>query len=147
MNLEKILIATDFSEPAQAAADWGVALATTLRARVVLVHVYDLPIVSFLDASLIVDAKTAARLSDQAQAALDAEVVRLRGPGVEVDGLLRQGDARELIPQLAKTEGAGLIVVGSHGRRGVARALLGSVAESLVRSSGVPVLVVRPGAH
>jgi len=40
-----------------------------------------------------------------------------------------------------------MVVVGSHGRRGVARALLGSVAESLVRTSSVPVAVVRAGAH
>jgi nucleotide-binding universal stress UspA family protein len=139
-------VATDFSEQALAAADWALSLASALGARVIVAHVFDLPIIGFLDASLLVDSKTASRISDEARAALEAEVARVRGRGVDVDGLLRQGDARDLIPQLATMEGAGLVVVGSHGRRGLARALIGSVAESLVRSSSVPVAVIRRGA-
>jgi nucleotide-binding universal stress UspA family protein len=146
MTIQTILVATDFSEQARAAADWALSLASALGARVIVAHVFDLPIIGFLDASLLVDSKTASRISDEAQAALEAEVARVRGIGVDVEGLLRQGDARDLIPQLATMEGAGLVVVGSHGRRGLARALVGSVAESLVRSSSVPVAVVRRGA-
>jgi nucleotide-binding universal stress UspA family protein len=145
MAVERILVGTDFSEPARAATDWAFALASALGAKVTLAHVFDLPIVGFPDASLVVDAKTAARLSDEAQRSLDAELTRVRG-AVPVDGLLRQGDVRELIPQMAAQTGAGLVVVGSHGRRGIARALLGSVAESLVRTSTIPVAVVRPSA-
>jgi nucleotide-binding universal stress UspA family protein len=63
--------------------------------------------------------------------------------GVAVEGLLRQGDARDTLSALAASIGAGLIVVGSHGRRGIARALLGSVAEHLARTStNIPVTVV-----
>jgi nucleotide-binding universal stress UspA family protein len=145
MKIGTILVATDFSEQARAAADWAVAMAGALGARVVLAHVYDLPIVGFPDGSLLVDARTASRLSDEAQAALDAELSRLQGRGVAIEGSLRQGDPREVIPELAAIEGAGLIAAGSHGRRGVARALLGSMAESLVRDSTVPVVVLRTG--
>ncbi len=143
MNLDTILVATDFSPQARAAADWATALAGALGARVIVAHVYDLPIVGFPDGSLIVDAQTASRLSDEAQAALEAEVARMGASGVKVEGLLRQGDPREVIPSLAKASGAGLIAAGSHGRRGVARALLGSMAESLVRDSTIPVVVIR----
>jgi nucleotide-binding universal stress UspA family protein len=146
MKMDTILVATDFSQRALAAADWAVAMAGALGARIVLAHVYDLPIVGFPDGSLLVDARTAARLSDEAQAALDAELDRLKGHGVNIEGSLRQGDPREVIPALASTVGAGLIAAGSHGRRGVARALLGSMAESLVRNSTVPVVVIRTGA-
>jgi nucleotide-binding universal stress UspA family protein len=146
MQLDTILVATDFSAQARAATDWAMALAGALGARVVVAHVYDLPIVGFPDGSLLVDARTAARLSDEAQAALDGEIARVQGRGVKVDGWLRQGEPREVIPSLAKTAGAGLIVAGSHGRRGVARALLGSMAESLVRDSSIPVAVIRGGA-
>jgi len=146
VNIDTILVATDFSAQARAAADWATTLAGALGARVILAHVYDLPIVGFPDGSLLVDAGTAARLSDEAQAALDAEVARIGGRGVKVEGLLRQGDPREVIPSLAKASGAGLIAAGSHGRRGVARALLGSMAEGLVRESTVPVVVIRTGA-
>lgn len=143
---EKILVASDFSDTARIAADWAVELAKALGAGLVVVHAFDMPVVGVPDAAFIVDAKTAARLSEQAQRGLDAEVARLRGLGVEVEGILRQGDARDVAPKEAETARAGLIVVGSHGRRGLSRALLGSVAESIVRDSHVPVAVVRKPA-
>ena len=138
-----ILVGTDFGEISRHAADWALGLAQALGARVTILHVFDLPIVGLLDASLIVDAKTASRLNDEAQAALDAEIARVRDRAVPVTGLLKQGDSRLTIPAVAVSEGAGLVVVGSHGRHGLSRALLGSVAESIVRSSEVPVVVVR----
>src|SRR5262249_58632713 len=57
--------------------------------------------------------------------------------------LLRTGDARELINETARELGADLIVMGTHGRRGISRALLGSVAETVVRSAPCAVLTVR----
>lgn len=143
---QKILVASDFSDTARVAADWAAEFARALGAKLVVVHVFDMPVVGVPDAAFIVDAQTAARLSEQAQRGLDAEIARLRELGVEVEGLLRQGDARDVIPKAAESAGAGLVVVGSHGRRGLSRALLGSVAESIVRSSGVPVVVVRKPA-
>jgi nucleotide-binding universal stress UspA family protein len=140
---DTVVVGTDFSATGRAALDWAIELAGPLGARVVVTHVFDLPVVGLLDASLIVDAKTAARLSDEAQSALDAELARVRDRGVKLEALLRQGDPRVALPEIAKGAGAGLLVVGSHGRRGVARALLGSVAESVVRASTVPVVVVR----
>jgi len=143
MAIEAILVGTDFSEIAHGALDWAIDLARALGARVVLAHVFDLPIVGFPDASLVVGPATAARMSDDAQKVLDAEVARVRERGVPVEGVLRQGDAREVLPALASSMGAGLLVVGSHGRRGIARALLGSVAEGLIRTStSVPITVV-----
>jgi nucleotide-binding universal stress UspA family protein len=143
MTVGPILVASDFSQQAQVATDWAIDLAARLGVRVVVVHVFDLPILGLADAPMLVDATTAARLTDDARAALDGELIRVRGRGVEVEGVLRQGDVRQLVPQLAASEGAGLVVVGSHGRQGLARALLGSVAESIVRTSSVPVTVVR----
>ena len=140
-----ILVGTDFGDISRHAADWAIDLAKQLGARVTVLHVFDLPIVGLLDASLVVDAKTAARLTDEAQAALDAEMARIKDRGVPVAGMLRQGDSRLTIPQVAAGEGANLVVVGSHGRRGVSRALLGSVAETIVRTSEIPVVVVRLG--
>src|SRR5678816_1037870 len=58
--------------------------------------------------------------------------------------LLKTGDARDTINQTAKELGCDLIVMGTHGRRGLSRALLGSVAETVVRSAPCPVLTVRP---
>lgn len=145
MNVAKILVATDFGAASRAALDWSLDLAQALEARVI--HVFDLPIVGLLDASIIVGAETAARMTDAAQAALDSERTRVAGRGVPVEGWLRQGDPREVIPTLGVSAEAGLVVVGSHGRKGFARALLGSVAEAIVRASTVPVTVVRAAVH
>lgn len=145
MPFKTILVASDCGHAASSALDWTVGFAQALGARVLVVHVYGLPLVGLPDATLMVNAETAARLSNEAQAALDAEVARVQGRGVVVAGILREGDPRDEVPALAASEGVDIIVVGSHGRRGVARALLGSVAEDLVRRSSIPVLVVRLG--
>lgn len=141
-----ILVATDFSDIGRRAADWAADLARVLGARLIVAHAFDIPVVGVPDGAFIVDAKTAAQLSDQAQRGLDAEVERLRGHTAGIEGMLRQGDPREAILAAAEAAGATLIVVGSHGRRGLSRALLGSVAETVVRTSRVPVAVVRTPA-
>ena len=144
MTFDVIVAGTDFSPLSRHALDWAIELAQRTRSRIVLAHVFDLPVYGFPDASLLVDAQTAARMSTEAQQGLNAEIERVRATGVVVEGKLKQGDPREVIPQLAVSEGAWLVVVGSHGRHGIARALLGSVAESIVRAATVPVVVVRP---
>jgi nucleotide-binding universal stress UspA family protein len=63
--------------------------------------------------------------------------------GVPIESVLKSGDPRDVVPAVAKDLGCDLIVLGTHGRRGLARALLGSVAESILRTSHVPVLAVR----
>jgi|SRR5579859_4397614 len=138
-----ILVATDFSTTSRAAVDWAAALAKELGAKLIVAHWFDLPVIGFPDAALQVNARTATRMSDEAQAALDSEIARIARKGIVVDGLLRQGDARSGASELAASCGARLIVVGSHGRTGIARALLGSVAESILRTSSLPVAVVR----
>jgi nucleotide-binding universal stress UspA family protein len=142
MAIDVILVATDFEPPAQAALDFAIELARPLGARVVLAHVYDLPLVGLPDATLMVGPETAARLSDEAQQALDVELARVKDCGVAVRGVLHQGDPREGVGEIAASEKAKLVVVGSHGRRGMARALLGSIAEDVLHRSAVPVTVV-----
>ena len=140
---QRILVGTDFSGTSLAALDWAIDLARGLRVPLTVVHVFDLPIVGLPDASLLVDAATASRLTTEAQTALNAEVARVRDRGVPVDGSLRQGDPRAMLGAVSPGDPPALLVVGSHGRRGLARALLGSVAEAIVRHSEIPVLVVR----
>ena len=65
--------------------------------------------------------------------------------GIAVDTEIWAGDPARAIVEFADTEDVDHVVIGSHGRRGVARYLLGSVAETVVRRAAVPVTVVRPG--
>ncbi len=108
-----------------------------------VMHAYEIPIVGFPDGALIATPELASRISDAAGAALDKTVARLQGRGVKVDGLLRDGVAFEEITRAADELDADLIVVGTHSRRGLARALLGSVAENVIRSSPRPVLTIQ----
>jgi nucleotide-binding universal stress UspA family protein len=77
------------------------------------------------------------------QKALDQLATSKRSHARIGQTLLRTGDARDLINQAATELGVDLIVMGTHGRRGVTRVLMGSVAETVVRSAPCPVLTVR----
>jgi nucleotide-binding universal stress UspA family protein len=77
------------------------------------------------------------------QTAVDALAAARRDRTQFGQVLLKTGDARDVIDQTAKELGIDLIVMGTHGRRGLKRALLGSVAETVVRAAPCPVLTVR----
>ena len=82
-----------------------------------------------------------------AQVALDALVARYSDRVSMAPVRIEIGDARDVIDRVAELIGADLIVMGTHGRRGVRRMLLGSIAESVVRSAPCPVLTVRTKKH
>jgi nucleotide-binding universal stress UspA family protein len=141
MSLPKIiLVPTDFSTAAEAALDEALALATALGASVYLLHAYQLPITGVPDP--VVLAEIDQRVLAWALGELDACIGRRKDRGVTIVPLLRQGDARQAALDVAEEISADLIVMGTHGRHGVARALIGSVAEAVVRTSRVPVLTV-----
>lgn len=82
-------------------------------------------------------------LLEQAQAVVDRTLARLRDAGIEADGLVPRGDARVEIVAAAADWKADLIIIGSHGRTGLQRWLLGSVAEYIVRHAPCSVEVAR----
>jgi nucleotide-binding universal stress UspA family protein len=86
-------------------------------------------------------------IEEAAQKSLDAAVRAVSEKGIKTQGVLRFGAAWEQILDVAKQSKADVIVMGTHGRKGVARALLGSVAEKIVRMSPIPVLTVRGEAN
>lgn len=144
MVFRKILIAVDSEPIAAHAADVGAELARLTGAEVAFIHVIEPELVNPADrgiqpATLIASAKDEARkligdfrtrLSQQSSA---LEFVQIGSPQTE-------------IANAAKDWPADLVVIGSHGRGGVRRALLGSVAESVMRHAPCPVLVVRAKA-
>jgi nucleotide-binding universal stress UspA family protein len=140
--IKKILAPVAFDQGGSGALDYAVELAGQLGAAVCAVHVYPIPMYSFPDGALITSADLAAKLSEAAQKHLDAAVASRKDRSVEISGLLLTGNPWEEIVKAAEREKADLVVMGTHGRRGVSRALLGSVAEQVLRTSSVPVLVV-----
>ncbi len=139
---KRILVATDFSEASQTALDYAVDLAKQLGANVTVLHAYELPIYGFPDGAFIASAEMAATIMSGAQAGVAALCEKRKGRGVELTQVVRQGIAWEEVHRVADEVGADLIVIGTHGRKGISRALLGSVAEKIIRTATRPVLTV-----
>jgi nucleotide-binding universal stress UspA family protein len=139
---KSIVVATDFSEIADNATAYAVDLARRLGAKVTFLHAYEIPVYSFFDGSLVATADLAASIASASAGSMEALLTKYKGSGVAVDGVVRVGPPAEEVQRVAEEVKAELIVVGTHGRRGLARALLGSVAEVVVRTSSRPVVVV-----
>jgi nucleotide-binding universal stress UspA family protein len=145
-NLDNIVVATDFSEIANHALDEAVELAKRLGSTITLVHSFEIPVYGFPDGVLVAPADVTADLQSSSQKELMRAVESRKDRGVRIQPVLRMGTPWEEINAVAKDTGAGMIVVGTHGRRGLMRALLGSVAERLLRTAAVPVLVIHGAA-
>lgn len=137
-----ILVPTDFGEPSQAALDYAVELAKALNAEIVVLHAFEIPAMSFPDGAIVATAEMTSRILEGAQAGLDKEVGRFEGSGVTVRGMVKQSDPWHAVLTAVDEVSADLVCMGTHGRRGLPRAILGSVAEKVVRTCPVPVLVV-----
>ena len=140
MLFGKILIAVDSAPIAAHAADVGCELARLAGAEVGLINVIDPELVNAADTG-IQPAVFAASAKDEARKLIDA--IRLRLPQGNAREFVEVGGAASEIVKAAKDWPADLIVIGSHGRSGLKRALLGSVAEAVMRHAPCPVLVVR----
>lgn len=137
--IRHVLCPTDFSTCAAEALEVAIAFAQKFDATLTLLHVYTLPVSGF-GGDITVFAEQ--ELDVTAQRALDRVLEQVRAVHAKSNALVRQGAPAATILDVAAERGADLIVLGTHGRRGVARVLIGSVAEKVVRSSRVPVLTV-----
>lgn len=135
-----ILVPVDFSAFSRAAIERALALARIVRAEVSMLHVLQLPQLALdfgrggADWSLL-------RTSEQER--LDALQKEFADRGVPVSARLEEGDPFEVIEAAGRAPDVELIVMGSHGLRGLDRLLMGSVAERTVRRATKPVLIVR----
>jgi nucleotide-binding universal stress UspA family protein len=140
----KIICATDFSEPGQAAETKALELAGALRAELVYVHVASQPMLYSESVFAMEEAKRVYEAQARwAEETLQTRVSAAQAAGVTARRVLREGAAYEQIVGAARDEKADMIVIGTHGRSGVNRLLLGSVAERVVRLAPCPVLTVR----
>jgi nucleotide-binding universal stress UspA family protein len=146
----RILVPSDFSEPADAALRYAATLAGDLGASLHLLHVFEdpYPAGGAFTAELYVPVAPDLRdqLFEEAQARLRDRVAALAEDQVEATAEIYSGPTAKAIADYATTEDIDLIVIGTHGRGGMAHLLLGSVAERVVRTAPCPVLTIRPGA-
>lgn len=141
-DLRNIVVATDFSDLADHALDEAVELAEKFGAAITLVHSYEIPVYGFPDGILVAPSDVTAQIQLASQKQLADSVARHKASKVPITPILRMGAPWDEINSAAAETGAGLIVIGTHGRRGISRALLGSVAERVIRTATLPVLVV-----
>jgi len=144
---KNILVPTDLSESAEHALDYACELARSLGAKVHLLNVIGVPVLGVPELGVALTSSVIDSLIAENQSALDKLAAQRAGKCDLGEVVLRTGDARDVINQTANELNIDLIVMGTHGRRGVSRALLGSVAETVVRSAPCPVLTVRRPSH
>ena len=140
VDWKNILLATDGSKYSETAANRVIKIVKFFGANLKIVSVANVPpeIYSHITAPGVVSSliKKATGYAEVAQKKAEAE-----GVGTEV--FVQEGEAWQVITELARKEDIGLIVIGSHGRTGLRRLLMGSVAEKIIGNSPCPVLVVR----
>jgi universal stress protein A len=152
MIWKTILVPHDFSSSANHACAVARDEAKTHGARVILVHVIDLPYQMAPESSMIATAteepvSMKEYASRGAEKHLDDIAARLAKDGVQPTKFIRFGRPHDEITKLADEAKCDLIIMGTHGRTGLAHLLVGSVAERVVRTSKVPVLTVPMPDH
>ena len=140
MSFGKILIAVDRGPIAAHAVDVGLNLANSLKAELALIHVTEPPAAGSDTGISIVNYMKLAR--GEGQRLLTGIRERQSLPA-SVHEFLEAGDAAAEIVKASKEWPADVIVIGSHGRSGVSRVMMGSVAEAVLRQAPCPVLIVR----
>ncbi len=139
-SVKTILHPTDFSEGSQQAFELACNMAAQHGARVILLHVVAPPAPAPMpyEAAAV---HSEALAEDEIHAKL--EQLRSSKPELTMDYVVEQGNASDVIIQVAKQAPCDAIVLGTHGRSGLSRLLMGSVAEKVVRKAPCPVITVK----
>lgn len=141
MIAQKILFPTDFSPASQQALGWATSLARDTGATMLIAHVEEPPM-AYGGGEMYLPVE---ENREELRKSL-VQVVPM-DHDVRFEHMLLVGDPAEAIVQTAEKEGCDLIVMGTHGRKGLTRLLMGSVAEAVVRKAKCPVLTVKQPAH
>jgi nucleotide-binding universal stress UspA family protein len=145
VEIRRILVPVDFSEVAPILAKWAKGFAKQLNAKIILTYILE-------DLStyegIFVDLKTLTELENTlyegAKKSMEDFLKEHFSDFPDVEPVLEKGDVVETILRVAQEKGADLIVIGTHGRKGLDRILFGSVAEGVVKNSPIPVVTINP---
>ena len=145
---QRILVATDGSDLSQTAVSSAIALAAAVGAELVALYVVPRYPVSYFEGGITISVQDVARTekqwSDKGQAVVDAVREQAEALGVTAKAVVAQSDlVAESIMAAASKHGCDLVVMASHGRKGIKRVLLGSETQHVLTHSTVPVLVLR----
>ena len=140
MTFKHILVPTDFEPASRQALDLALGIARAFDAQVTLLHVWEIPIYPYMD--FMLNSELISSVEDAANKRLADAILVLQNQAPGARAKLKHGVPWACILDAAKELAADLIVMGTHGRHGVSHAVLGSVAEKVVRSAPVPVLTV-----
>ena len=144
-RIRRILFASDFSRASRRAFDAAIRLAKSNHARLTILFAYT-PIVPLVPGHYI-DDRTWAELDTDSQRwiqrRLAALTARATKSGVQASATMAIGDPPSQIVRMASSSRTDLIVVGTHGRRGMSKFFLGSVAERVIATAPCPVMTVR----
>jgi nucleotide-binding universal stress UspA family protein len=142
-----ILVPTDLGEGADAALEYACDLAKPFGARIHLVSAITIPALGVPELGVAMTGSVVDGMMADTLHGLEALVEHYKDRGTLAKPILKSGDPVDIINETAAEVGADLIVMTTHGRTGVARWLLGSVAEQVVRTSLVPVLTIHVAPH
>ena len=144
-QIRRILFATDFSKASARALAVTGALAKVNRAEVTILHVFD-PFVPTVPEQYLV-AETLDQVNLEARRWSQRQLAKLtdkaRKSGIRAAGIILDGDPARTIVRAARSRRADLVVVGTHGRTGLNKFFLGSVAQRVVATASCPVVTVR----
>ena len=135
---KKILVATDGSRYSDLATDRAIDFAKSYMGSLMAVSVVDVPAEFYAEAPAAVD-----KLIISAKCFVAAAGKKAETGGIAASTFVGEGEAFEVITKLARKEGTDVIVMGSHGRTGLKRLLMGSVTEKVIGHAPCPVLVVK----
>lgn len=137
-TFKHILVPTDFAKASTSALELGVQLAKAFDAKLTLVHVWEIPIYPYMD--FMLNSSVIGEVEDAATKGIASALAELQKTLPSAQAKLKTGLPWQAILEAADEVGADLVVMGTHGRHGLSRLTLGSVAERVVRLAKVPVL-------
>jgi universal stress protein A len=152
LSIKRILVPVDFSASSRAALAHAIQLAEALGAAIEVLHVHEPAGYVGPDTLALLPVDLSSERWEHVQREMAREIDRFLGaerariPGLVVK--VEPGSPAAVIPEVARADSADLIVMGTHGRRGLSRLVVGSVAESVMRRAHCPVMTLRiPGAR